>query len=329
MPIDWDALAAAAIAAGLASPLLLLVICLRQTARRGPRPPTRLPARLAALRTRSAGARLAAAAVLGTLALLLTRWPVAALGVAALVLAWPVLFGGARLERRQIERLEALVMWTEALRDTVTARASLDQAIPATAAHGAPPIRPALVRLVGRMRARVPLDDALLDLAAELDDASADKVIGALVLNVRQRGSGLAVVLGSLARSGRDELDQRRRITAGRASMRRSVQLVVAITVVFAVVLAVFSRSYVAPYASPGGQVALTVVVGLFAASFVWLRRLAGGEPAAAFLAAPVDERAAAADLRVVHHLSRQPWPSRSVSGVIPESSAASAGTPR
>jgi Flp pilus assembly protein TadB len=256
------------------------------------------------LRSPAISGRFGAGIVAGVVALLITRWPVAAVGITALVVAWPVMFGGARAERAQIDRLEALVMWTEALRDTVTARASLEQAIPATAAHAPGPIRPALVRLVGRLRARVPLDAALLALSAELDDASADKVIGALVLNTRQRGSGLAAVLGALARSGREELDQRRRITAGRASMRRSVQLVVAITVIFAVLLATFSRSYVAPYSSVGGQVALAVVVGLFAASFVWLRRLAGGEPATPFLTAVSDSRAAEANLRIVHQLT-------------------------
>jgi tight adherence protein B len=150
----------------------------------------------------------------------------------------------------------------------------------------------------------VPLDAALLALSAELDDASADKVIGALVLNTRQRGSGLAAVLSALARSGREELDQRRRVSAGRASMRRSVQLVVAITVIFAVLLATFSASYVAPYSSFGGQVALTVVVGLFAASFAWLRRLAGGDPATPFLTAARDSQTTADNLRIVHHLT-------------------------
>jgi Flp pilus assembly protein TadB len=298
------AVVAAMIAAGLGAAIAMLVYALRGKLDAGPRPPSRLSTVAASLRSPATSGRFGAGIVAGVVTLLVTRWPVAALGVAALVIAWPVMFGGSRAERAQIDRLEALVMWTEALRDTVTARASLEQAIPATAAHAPGPIRPALVRLVGRLRARVPLDTALLALSDELDDASADKVIGALVLNTRQRGSGLATVLGALARSGREELDQRRRITAGRASMRRSVQLVVAITVVFAVLLATFSRSYVAPYSSVGGQVALAVVVGLFAASFVWLRRLAGGEPASPFLTATRDPRTAEANLRIVHQLT-------------------------
>jgi tight adherence protein B len=299
-----NAIVAALIAAGFGGAVAMLAFALSGRLDSGPRPPSRLAATVASLRSPATSGRFGGAIVAGVLTLLITRWPVAAIGMTALVIAWPRMFGGARAERAQIDRLEALVMWTESLRDTVTARASLEQAIPATAAHAPGPIRPALVRLVGRLRARVPLDQALLSLSAELADCSADKVIGALVLNTRQRGSGLAVVLGALARSGREELDQRRRITAGRASMRRSVQLVVAITVVFAVLLATFSRAYVAPYSSLGGQLALAVVVGLFAASFLWLRSLAGGEPATPFLTATIDPRANDTNLRIVHQLT-------------------------
>jgi tight adherence protein B len=301
--LSLGGLVAALIAAGTGAAILLLLHAVRGAVPSGPRPPGRFAVRVAGWRSPVAGGRVAAGVVVGVVTLLVTGWPVAAAGMAALVVAWPQMFGGQRAEQARMVALEALVMWTESLRDTVTARASLEQAIPATAVHAPAPIRPALIRLVGQLRARLPLDVALLALSAELNDASADKVIGALVLNTRQRGSGLANVLTALANSGRAELDQRRRISAGRASMRRSVQLVVAITVGFAGFLAVFSRDYVAPYRSPGGQVALAVVVGLFAASFIWLRRLAGGEPATPFLHRP-DPRAAEEDLRIVHHLT-------------------------
>lgn len=304
----------ALIAGGLGAAVLLLAAALRPPPpTSGPRPPGRLAVMLAGLRAPRTSGRLAAAAAAAVGTLLVTGWPVAAVGVGGLIGGWPRLFGAAQSEKTQIAALEALVLWTESLRDTVTARASLEQAIPATTAHAAPAIRPALIRLNGLLRARVPLETALAALAAELADASADKVIGALILNTRQRGTGLAAVLGALARSGRAELDQRRRISAGRASMRRSVQLVVAITVGFAGFLAVFSRDYVAPYRSLTGQVALGVVIGLFAASFGWLRRLAGGEPATPFLNRP-DPRTVAADLRVVQHLTGLDHPTTTTS---------------
>lgn len=298
-----NGLLAGLLAIGFASGILLLVLFIRGVEPQPAKPPSRLELAARALRSPALTSRLAGGVVVGILALVLTRWPVAAVGLAALVVFWPQLFGGQRLEQGQIVQLEALVMWTESLRDTITARASLEMAIPASASSAPAAIRPALIRLVGLVRARVPLDRALLALSVELNDASADKVIGSLILNVRQRGSGLAAVLTSLASAARAELDQRRRVSAGRASMRRSVQIVVVVVVVFAVLLTIFSRKYVAPYASVGGQVTLAVVVGLFAAGFMWMRRLAGGEPAQPFLARN-DTMIDDADLRVIAHLT-------------------------
>jgi tight adherence protein B len=300
---DPMGLLAALVAGGFGVGLVALALFVRGVEPSPAKPPSMAQRAGTALRSPALSGRIAGGVIVGILGLVLTHWPVAAAGLGALVIFWPQMFGGARVEQGQIVQLEALVMWTESLRDTITARASLEQAIPATASSAPEPIRPALVRMTGLVRARVPLDRALLGLSADLNDASADKVIGSLILNVRQRGTGLAAVLTALAASARAELDQRRRISAGRASMRRSVQIVVAITIGFAVFLVLFSRAYVAPYGSAGGQAALAVVVGLFAASFMWMRRLAGGEPAAPFLNRP-DSSLDDKDLQVVAHLT-------------------------
>jgi len=78
---------------------------------------------------------------------------------------------------------------------------------------------------------------------------------------------------------------------------------VVIITLLFAVFLVIFSQAYVKPYTSVSGQVTLAVVVGLFAAAFVWMRKLAGGDPVQPFLSRGenvIDD----ADLRVIAHLT-------------------------
>jgi Flp pilus assembly protein TadB len=228
--------------------------------------------------------RIVAAAAAGFGVWAVTGWPVAAVGSAGLLVAWPRLFGGAQAEQRQIDRLEALVGWTESLRDTIAAHASLEQAIPVSAVHASPLIRPALVRLVGQIRARVPMDRALRRLAAELDDPSADLVIAALMLSSRRRGDRLGQVLSGLAGTAREELEMRRRIYADRAQIRRGMQIIVVVTAAFAVFLVVFGGDYVAPYGTPAGQVVLAVVVAVFAAAFGWMRRLSEQRPVAAFL---------------------------------------------
>ena len=223
----------------------------------------------------------------GVVTLVLTRWVVAGIGIGLLVACWQRLLGGNAEENRGIARLEGLANWTESLRDTIAGAIGLEQAIPATAATSAPVLRPSLNLLVDRLRVREPLPDALLRFADDVDDPSADVVVAALVLNARLRGPGLRDVLTALAASTREELDVRRRIEASRRSIRRSVQIVLLIVLGVMGVLSVFNRSYVAPYSTFSGQVALIVVAGLLVLGLTWLRRLARVEAHERFLSRP------------------------------------------
>ncbi|MDN5895481.1 MAG: type II secretion system protein, partial [Nocardioides sp.] len=138
--------------------------------------------------------------------------------------------------------------------------------------------------LIDRLRVREPLPDALARFADDLDDPSADVVIAALILNARLRGPGLRDMLTALGASARDELDVRRRVEASRRSTRRSVQIVTGVIVLVAALLVLLNGEYVAPYATPTGQIVLAIVLGLFAAAVLWLRRLSGVSEASRFL---------------------------------------------
>jgi tight adherence protein B len=278
--------------AGMGGALWLMITGIRgTTAARNTVDPTRPPTRTArfgmALRSPGLSGRVLGGVTVAAVTLAVTRWPVAAVGLGALVLCWPGLFGGTAAEQRQIASLEALVTWTETLRDTIAAHASLEQAIPASAVNAPPLIRPALVALVGRLRARVPMEQALRAFAADLDDPSADLVIAALMLSATRRGDRLGEVLTGLTTAAREELEMRRKISAGRVELRRGVQIVVGVTIAIGVFLVVFSGSYIAPYGTPAGQVALAVVVGIFAAAFLWMRTLSAQHHVAPFLARP------------------------------------------
>ena len=226
--------------------------------------------RLAAL----AGRRVPLAVVAGLVVLVATRWPVAALAAAGLGLLGPSLVGGAREERRQMDRLEGLASWTESLRDTIAGAVGLEQAIPATAYAASASIAPPLRTLADRLAVRTPLPQALLRFGDELDDATADLVVAALVLNARLRGPGLRQVLSSLAASVREEIDARRRVEADRRSTRRSVTIIMGVTVLFVGGLSVLNRAYVEPYGSALGQLVLALVIALFVLGFWWMRRL-------------------------------------------------------
>ena len=231
------------------------------------------------------GRRGIAALAAGVVVLALTRWPVGAVAAGALAFLWDRLFGGAGEERAAMMRVEALAAWTESLRDTIAGAVGLEQAIPATARAASPAVRPHLATLVDRLRARTPLPEALQQFADHLDDPSADVIIAALILNSRLRGPGLREVLGALAKSAREEVDMRQRVTAQRASTRRSVQIVVGVSAAFILGLAVLDRSFVAPYGTLLGQCVLALVLGLFAAGFFWLRNLSKVKTPERFLA--------------------------------------------
>ncbi|MPZ61112.1 MAG: type II secretion system protein [Propionibacteriales bacterium] len=220
----------------------------------------------------------------GLVVLVATQWPVLAVALGLLAAFWDRIFGGAAAERAQIERLDGLASWTEALRDTIAGAVGLEQAIPATAINASPSIRPHLNLLVDRLRIREPMHEAMLKFADDLDDASADLIVAALVLNARLRGPGLREVLSSLAESAREELDLRRKVEAERRSTRRSVQVVVGITLGVAALLVLFNERYLEPYDTANGQLMLMVCIGIFAAGIMWLRRLAGVEVPERFL---------------------------------------------
>jgi len=254
---------------GAGGGLALLIASLigwRRKERTGPSPVEKLVA--------FARQRGAAAAVAGVLVLVVTRWPVAAIGVALLVLFWSKLFGGAKEERESLARVEALASWTESLRDTMSGAVGLEQAIQASARAADPRLRPDLLALIDRLRAKTALTAALDRLADDLNDGSADVVIVALKDNARQRGPGVRDVLSELAAFAREEADMRRRVLAQRSGTRRSVQIVIGVIVVFPIGMAVFNPAYVEPYRTLQGQGVLVLVMAFFTAGLAWLRKL-------------------------------------------------------
>ena len=192
-------------------------------------------------------------------------------------------------------RLEALATWTESLRDTIAGAVGLEQAIPASLRAAGPTLAESLARLVDRLHTREPMPVALRRFADDLDDPGADLIIAALIINARLRGPGLRDLLGALAASAREELDMRRKVNAERRSTRRSAQIVTGISVTLALGLALFNPGYVQGYDSVVGQLVLVVVVALYGAGFLWMRKLATFKAADRLLRGPASPATAEA----------------------------------
>ncbi|UGQ13587.1 type II secretion system F family protein [Yinghuangia sp. ASG 101] len=209
----------------------------------------------------------------------LTGWPVAAVLAGAAAWALPVLVRPDRAARARTERIEAVAVWAEMLRDTLAAAAGLQQAIRATADVAPPALEAEIRALAARVERGDRLPDALRAFADDVDDPIADLVVAALLLAAERQAGQLAGLLGSLATATRDQVTVRLKADADRAGTRTSVRVVVVVTLAMAFGLLLFDRDYLTPYGTAEGQLVLAVVGALFALAFWWMARLADDKP--------------------------------------------------
>ena len=149
-----------------------------------------------------------------------------------------------------------------------------EHAIGATASLAPAPIAAAVERLAART-VYEPLPDALRRFADEVDHASADFVVAALVIAAEQQARELGALLGNLAESARDEARMQTRVWVGRARTRSAVRIIAVVIVGFVLALIVFNREYLRAYDTAAGQLVLCVIVMSFFGSFVAMQRLA------------------------------------------------------
>ena len=217
--------------------------------------------------------RIALPVAVGLVVGLVTRWPVAGLCGAMAAGTLPSALGTAG-SQSAIRRTEAVAVWTELLRDTLTGSAGLAQAIVATAGIAPEEIRVAVSHLADRIMSGVPMDEALRVFAVDIDDPSAEEVTNALRLAATSPAQRLVDLLSALADSTRDQVSMRLRVESSRASARSGVRTVICFSVGFVALLSVGARSYLAPYGSVTGQLVLVIVGGCYATGLMLMIRL-------------------------------------------------------
>ena len=226
-----------------------------------------------------------------TVAGLMTRWPVAALLAGTLGWASPSLLRGATASRVMIARIEAIAAWTELLQGLLAASAGLEQAVIASIPVAPAAIREELRGLAARLRDNQPLHVALAGFADALDDPTADLVIGALRLAASpdQKVGQLRAQLAELATATRETATMRLRVETGRARVRSAARIITVVTSGFTLGLVLLDRAFLAPFATPAGQLVLLGVGGCYAAAYWLLARMAQIDAPERFLAAAPD----------------------------------------
>jgi Flp pilus assembly protein TadB len=219
--------------------------------------------------TRS-GAAVTVAAVVGVW----TRWPVGAVlaGIAAYVL--PTVLGTDQQARHALARTEAVAVWAEMLRDSLSTAAGLEQTILLTAPFAPTAISEQVGDLAASLRAGRRLPAALEEFSARIDDPIGRLVARALLQAGRRQARQLPDLLSELARRARERANVHLRVAPGHARVRTNARIIVAFTVAMAAGLVVFNRSFLHPYDSALGQLVLLLVGLIFAGGFTGLARL-------------------------------------------------------
>lgn len=203
-----------------------------------------------------------------------TGWPAAGVMAGAAAGVVPMLAGTRRRRVELNARSEALAVWAEMLRDTISAHAGLREAIAVTARVAPLPIR-TQVQALAVQAEHEPLGKALRRFAAEVADPVADLIVAALTIAADRQAHRLAELLAQIAEAAREQVAMRLRVETGRARTYASARALVAITFGLAVVLLVFSPSFMRPYHTATGQVVLAMIGALFAGA-LWSLVLLG-----------------------------------------------------
>src|SRR4051794_34986203 len=221
----------------------------------------------------------------GLLVWLLSGWVLAVVVLPMVVVGLPVLLSSPPTAT-DVDRLTAIEQWTRGMSGVLTVGSGIEHAITASLGSTPEAIAPMVGTLVARLNARWPTPDALRAFADDLDDATGDLVAATLILGSHRRGPGLAAVLDDLAATVAEEVRIRRGIEADRAKPRTTARWVTILTLLVLAVLALNS-TYIAPYRTPLGQVALAVFLAMYVGCLVWLRAMTRGKPTPRFLSAP------------------------------------------
>jgi Flp pilus assembly protein TadB len=234
----------------------------------------------------------AGGAVAGVVALAITGWLAAALAVAIGG------FAATRAVRRRTpggaseqERIEALAIWCEQLRDLLAADQGIVGTISATVRTCPEALRPEVAALSARL-GRQDAATAIGQYADEVDDPSAD-LVATVLLEATRRSSRTSELLSELAATIRERAAMRLRVEAERAGQRSEARFVVVFSALAIGAVCILGRDseFLDAFDDGAGQLVLAIVALCFGGGVWWLGRLTRFERPARFLSVGVAGR--------------------------------------
>jgi tight adherence protein B len=211
--------------------------------------------------------------ITGCTAAMLTGWLILIVVLPLLALGLPYLL--ILPKPRDIELLEALDRWVRSLAATLATGKSITDAIRISRRTAPPLLADEINLLVTRLNNRWETRDALMRFADAIDSPDADGVVAALILASSRGANGASVTLQALADSIQTQLKGRRAIEVERSKPYVVVRQVTVISLSTLALVFAFSPSFFAPYRTPLGQVLLSVLLIIYIASLLLMRRKA------------------------------------------------------
>jgi hypothetical protein len=205
-----------------------------------------------------ASLRVAFAILSGITVAIVTGWPVAGLLSGTGALCVPP-FLRATKRASTVTETEAIAVWTELLRDTLAGASGLAQAIVVTAPLAPEAIRSHTTSLAMRLSNGMPITTGLRMFADEIQDPGCDLVVCALILATTAKTQRVMELLGALAESMREEVVMRLSVESKRTTAKSGVRIIATFTIAFVALLVVVGRSYLEPFGTFDGELALLI----------------------------------------------------------------------
>jgi tight adherence protein B len=204
---------------------------------------------------------------------MLTGWLILIVILPLLMLGVPYLL--ILPKPRDIELLEALDRWVRSLAATLATGKSITDAMRISRRTAPPLLADEINLLVTRLNNRWETRDALMRFADAIDSPDADGVVAALILASSRGANGASVTLQALADSIQAQLKGRRAVEVERSKPYVVVRQVTVISLSTLVLAFILSPDFFAPYRTPLGQTLLSVLLIIYVASLLLMRRKA------------------------------------------------------
>lgn len=211
------------------------------------------------------------AVVIGVFAGLVTRWPIAVVGIGALAHVLGQVLTARSRAKTDIARTRAIARWVAALRNSIRPGNSLAASVRATARTVDSPIAPAVSTFADRCN-RGEFAAGCTELARNLDHHMGDLLITALRV-AHDKGAGrVSEALNSVAEAAESEARMMEEVEAERGSVNSDVRgIVVILGLAF---LGLSFTDFGNSYRNASGQMMLLVVLCVSGAALVWMRTL-------------------------------------------------------